>query len=210
MDAFMNIFPIPLRVPVSSLLVICTLLLAGNLLSGCSPQLGIRLPVPEVAGPERSEAVQGRGEPVRVRVGAFIDARPSDTMVRIDGRELAAEGSVTGAVQEGLERQLKSTGAQVVLFNAPAVEGEIVAWTMKITPKFPATEATAVAKLKLEVRGVGGRVLYRASYSGEATTAHPFPSESSMKELLGQAMGSAIEEVINDVQFVSALSEGRE
>lgn len=180
--------------------------IASGLTSGCAPQLGVRLQVPSIIEPARSEAVEANGEPVRVRVGSFIDARPDDTLAVIDGRSLPPDGSVAGAVQEGLENYLRKAGANVVLFNAPSVEGEIIAWRVKIAPNFPATEATATAKLKVEVRGSGARVLYRAFYSGEATSKHPFPSEDGMRKLLGDAMGSALEEVINDVNFVGALS----
>jgi hypothetical protein len=182
---------------VLSLVILCT---------GCAPQLGVRLPVPTVTDPVESERSEGRGDPVRVRVGTFMDTRTDDTLAVIDGRQLSPDGSVAGAVQEGLERYLRTAGANVVLFNAPSVEGEIVSWRVQIAPSFPATEATAVAKIKLEVRGEGARVLYRASYSGEATSKHPFPNEASIRKLLGDAMGSALEEVINDTSFVASLS----
>ena len=175
--------------------------------TGCAPQLGVRLPVPSISDPVESEPVESRGEPIRVRVGNFIDARKDDTLAVIDGRELAPDGSVSGAVQEGLEHYLRKAGANVVLFNAPSVEGEIAAWRVMIAPSFPTTEATAVAKIKIEVRGEGARVLYRATYSGEATSKHPFPSEESVRKLLGDAMGSALEEVINDATFVGYLSQ---
>ena len=185
--------------------VICVSLISWGFV-GCAPQLGVRLQVPVITEPTRSEAVEPNGEPLRVRVGSFIDARSDDSLALIDGRSLPPDGSVAGAVQEGLENYLRKAGASVVLFNAPSVEGEILSWRVKIAPDFPATEATAVAKLKVEVRGSGARVLYRAFYSGEATSKHPFPSEDDMRKLLGDAMGSALEEVINDVNFVGALS----
>jgi hypothetical protein len=138
-----------------------------------------------------------------------MDARKEDTLAVIDGRKVASDGSLGAVVQEGLERYLKTAGANVVLFNAPIVEGEIVEWRSSVKPGFPLSEATAIARIKVTLRGGESQVLYRASYTGEASSKHPMLTEQSVRQLLAEAMGSALEEVVSDDGFVTQLSRGR-
>jgi hypothetical protein len=165
--------------------------------------------VPSVPEPQRSAGLPPRGEPVRVRVGNFLDSRPSTTFAVIDGREVASDGNLGTVVQEGFERYLHEAGAAIVLFNAPSIEGEITEWSVDVTPKFPASEAHAKARIKIELRGTGAKLLYRATYSGEASSVHPFLSESGVRDLLASAMGSAIEEAVHDQDLVNQLAMTR-
>ncbi len=191
--------------------VLRMLFLVGLLAAaGCAPQLGLKIAVPNLPDPQRTvPSARGEGEPIRVRVGNFIDGRRSDTIAVVDGREVASDSSIAPVVQEGFERYFRNAGANVVLFNAPSIEGEVTEWRAAVIPKFPASEASAVARLKVEIRGAGARVAYRATYSGEATSKHPFLSEDSIRELLATAMGSAIEEAVHDESLVIALSNSR-
>jgi len=177
--------------------------------TACSPQLGLRLSVPDVPEPQRSIPVVSAGESVRVRVGNFIDSRQSDAVAVIDGRNVSSDGSLGAVVQEGFERYFKEAGANVVLFNAPSIEGEISEWRVTVKPSFPTSEATAVARIKVEIRAAGSTVLYRAGYTGEASSKHPFLSEQGVRELLAKAMGSAIEEAVHDEGLVNALALNR-
>jgi len=189
----------------SNLLFIGILFLAA----ACSPDLGMKISVPPVPDPQRSAPVGSSGEPIRLRVGNFLDGRTDTTLAVIDGRKIASDGSLGAVVQEGLERYFKTAGASVVLFQAPIVEGEIVEWRADVRPAFPLSEATAVARVKVSLRGEGSKVFYRASYSGEATTKHPLMTEQGVRELLAEAMGSALEEVANDRDLVAQLSRAR-
>jgi hypothetical protein len=178
--------------------------------AGCAPQIGLRIPLPNLPDPQRTvPSAVGQGEPIRVRVGSFIDGRRSDTIAVVDGREVGSEGPIGPVVQEGFERYFRNAGASVVLFKAPSIEGEVIEWRVAVTPQFPASAASAVARIKVEIRGEGARVAYRATYAGEATASHPFLSEASVRELLATAMGSAIEEAVHDEGLVIALSNSR-
>jgi hypothetical protein len=187
------------------LLLIITLCL----FTACAPDLGLKLSVPTLPNPEGSTPVQGSGQPVRVRVGKFMDARKDDTLAVIDGRKVASDGSLAAVVQEGLERYLKTAGANVVLFKAPTIEGEILDWRCDVKPGFPLSEATALARVKVTLRTENSKILYRGTYTGESTSKHPMLTEQRVRELLAGAMGSALEEVVHDDDFVAQLSRGR-
>ena len=69
----------------NTLIALCTVTL-----SACAPQIGLRLSVPNI--PEPQSAIEGSAaaEPIKVKVGSFSDGRPSDTIVLIDGRQVAS------------------------------------------------------------------------------------------------------------------------
>jgi hypothetical protein len=176
------------------------------LLSACAPDLGVRLSVPSVPDPEHVAAQEGREGPLKVKVGTFLDKRPSDTIAIIDGRQVPSEGSLGGVVQEGLANYLRKAGARIAVLQAPQIEGEIVEWKTKVSPDFPTSSASATARIKVVVRGIDSSIKYRASFAGEASMSHPALRASHVKELLAQAMGSALEEVVTDASVVEQLS----
>lgn len=164
---------------------------------------------PTLPDSESIADAQGRGEPVRVRVGNFVDARPAQTIVVIDGRKVASEGELARVVQEGFERYLRQAGAKIAVLNAPTIEGQVVDWSARVEPGFPTSQASAVARLKVTVRDSRGHPIYYATFSGESTATHPMLGSEEVQRLLGQAMGSAIEAAVRDEDFVAQLSKGR-
>ncbi len=180
--------------------------LALCLVSACAPDLGVRLSVPSVPDPEKVEAQERRDGPVKVRVGTFTDNRKSNTIAVIDGRQVPSEGTLGGLVQEGLENYLRKSGVRIAVLQAPQIEGEIVEWKANVLPSFPTSSASATARIKVVVRGADSSVKYRANFAGEASMSHPALRASHVKELLAQAMGSALEEVVTDPGVVDQLS----
>lgn len=151
------------------------------------------------------------GSAGKVRVAPFNDARPANTIAIIDGREIPSDGSLGTVVQEGLERYLRDAGVRVVLSGAPVIEGEIVEWRSKIHPKFPASEATAIAKVKISVKNPRTQfVAYRGTFSGEATMTDPFVTESEIQKLLTDAMSTAIQAILKEDKFLAQLSAMQE
>lgn len=184
---------------VAGFLVVC-------LVAACAPDLGVRLSVPSVPDPEKVDAQDRRDGPLKVRVGTFTDNRKSNTVAVIDGREVPSEGSLGGVVQEGLENYLRKAGARIAVLQAPQIEGEIVDWRATVRPSFPTSSASATARIKVVVRGVDSSIKYRANFAGEASMSHPALRAAHVKELLAQAMGSALEEVVTDPGVVDQLS----
>lgn len=176
------------------------------LVSGCAPSLGLRLEAPDVVKEEGDKAHAATAAPgSKVKIGAFLDGRSSDTFAVIDGREVRTDGSIGTAVQTGLERQLRAAGVRIALLRAPTIEGEVVDWRARVTPEFPASKVVANAKVKVTVRAPDSKVLYRATYSGEANKTHPLLGEKDVQETLGNAMATALEAATKDDGFMQQL-----
>ena len=177
--------------------------------SACAPNFGVRLSVPSLPDPQSFVAAPVEGESVRVKVGSFVDARPSMTILVVDGRDVVSEGSLGSVVQDGFQRYFREAGARVTLINAPLIEGEITNWSAKVTPGFPSSDAVASARIRVTIKDSEFHPLYRANFSGEATISHPLLDEEMVQELLARAMGGAIEAAIKDESLIAQLSRGR-
>jgi hypothetical protein len=176
------------------------------LVSGCAPSLGLRLEAPDVVKQEGDKVRVVTAAPgSKVKMGSFLDGRSSDTFAVVDGREVRTDGSVGVAVQTGLERQLRAAGVRVALLKAPTIEGEVVEWKARVSPDFPASTVVANAKVKVTVRAPDSKVLYRATYTGEANKTHPLLGEKDVQETLGNAMATALEAATKDDGFMQQL-----
>lgn len=185
---------------------LCALFL---LVSGCAPEFGLTMRPPSV--PEDT-AILSQGSAVsalRVRIGAFDDARPSKTIAVVDGREIPSQGSVGAPVQQGFEQYWRDSGVRVVQRDAPIIDGEVVEWRVKVSPDFPSSEAIAFAKIKLRLKDSEYHLIYTASFNGEASVSHPFLDEDQVRDVLGQAMGSAIRVAVEEESLLEALKRGR-
>lgn len=178
--------------------------------SACAPEIGLTVPVPSLPEPRLAEATASpvRSE-VKVRISPFKDSRPNQTFVVVDGREVGTKGSTVSAVEEGFARYLRDVGARVAVLNAPSIDGEILDWAAQVQPAFPATEVKASARLKVTVRDSRSHPLYNATFTGEASTAHPVVDSETVEKVLAQAMGSAIEAAVRDDTFMGQLAKGR-
>ena len=176
------------------------------LISGCAPSLGLRLEAPDVVKEEGDKSrVVSVAQGSKAKMGAFLDGRSSDTFVVIDGREVRTDGEIGAAVQTGFERQLRAAGVRIALLKAPTIEGEVVDWRARVMPEFPASKVVANAKVKVTVRAPDSKVLYRATYSGEANKTHPLLGEKDVQETLGNAMATALEAATKDDGFMQQL-----
>ncbi len=184
------------------------LTIAMVVFSGCAPEIGLRVSVPNV--PElQNDSMAGSAEGAKIKVGSFTDGRSSDTIVVIDGRRVSSEGELGPIVQEGFTRYFRQTGMRVAILNAPMVEGTITEWKATVTPSFPSSQAKASARLKVTVRDTRSHPIYFATFSGEATASDPLLDEESVQKLLAQAMGSAIEAAVKDEAFTAQIARGR-
>lgn len=178
-------------------------------LNACAPEIGVRLPVPNVSEPESTVDGAIGSRPIKVKVGTFTDSRPSSTLVVIDGRNVESEGSLGAAVHDGFSEYLRQAGARIAILNAPTIDGEVTEWRARVAPGFPSSEASASARLKVTVRDSRSHPIYHATFSGEATASHPMMDAEKVQKLLAQAMGSALEAAVRDEEFVEQLEKGR-
>lgn len=174
-------------------------------ITGCAPGLGSTLDLPELPEASPSDVDTLSGDELKVRVGKFIDSRPTDALAEINGRAVQTQGQVGPVVQDGFTRYYTSAGAKIVQFGAPTVLGEVLEWRTIVTPQFPSSNVVAKAKFALELRSSDERVLYRANYSGEASASNPMMSESDIQGILAEAMASAVREAVNDSSLLTRI-----
>lgn len=182
--------------------------LLAVLCAGCAPQFGLTMKVPPIPDAQHVETGGVDGPALKVKVGAFEDARVSPTIAEVDNREIPSSGSAGAEVQEGFERYFRDVGVQVVRRDAPILEGEITEWSSNILPGFPSSDAEAKAKIRVTIKDSEYHVLYRGVFSGESTVSNPLLDEDHVRDLLGQAMAAAIEAAVTDEMLRSQLSRG--
>ncbi len=177
--------------------------------SACAPEFGLEMQAPPVSAVQKVEPGGAEAAALRVKVGSFEDARSALTIVTVDDREIPTVGSVGGPVQEAFDRAFRDAGVRVVRRDAPLLQGEVVEWKANILPGFPSSEAVATAKVRVSLKDSESHVIYRGVFNGEATVSHPLLDEDHVQELLGQAMGGAVEAAVNDEVLRAQLSRGR-
>jgi hypothetical protein len=178
------------------------------LISGCAPDLGLRIAPPEVPSlQEEKKAAETKPlAGIRVKVAPFSDGRGSDALAVIDGRNVGAEGSVGSSVQAGFERQIREAGGRIAIVDASVIEGEVADWRANVKPSFPMSEVVANAKVMITVKGADSKVIYRGTYGGEARKQDPFLSERDVRDALGDAMARAISAAVSDKVMAQQLS----
>lgn len=174
-------------------------------LTGCSPGLGVRLAVPSVGEMAPEGRPNYHADALKIRVGSFFDSRTSDIIAVVKGRHVKTDGNVGAAVQDALVRFARDVGMEVVQFRAASLSGEVTDWQVSVEPSFPASSATARARVNVELRSADDALLYRASYAGEATKKHIMLSESGIKDVLADAMRAALGEVVSDRSLVQRI-----
>ncbi len=184
-------------------------LLCAITISACAPEIGLKLSVPNVPEPQSAIDDSAVADSIKVKIGSFTDGRPSDTIVVIDGRQVASEGELSTIVQEGFTRYFRQAGIRIAILNAPMIDGTITEWRAKVDPSFPSSDAKASARIKVTVRDSRSHAIYFATFSGEATASDPLLNQESVQKLLAQAMGSAIEAAVKDEAFRAQLARGR-
>jgi hypothetical protein len=172
---------------------------------GCAPGLGRSVTISPVPLPN-SEEVRSDFEGSRGALGNFEDARNDKTVVSIDGRSVSSEQDVGALLREGIQLSLRRGGAQIVLFDAPTLSGQVTKWHATVEPGFPASRIVATAGFDLSVAGSDGSIAYRASYSGEMEQKHPFLNETRISDTLAAAMKEAVREALSDSKLREALS----
>lgn len=188
-----------------------SIILAATILSlsACAPSFGLKMRVPEMPDATSIAPPALEGARSRVKVGTFTDARSSDTIAMVDGREIPSEGSVGDSVEEGFGRYLREGGIRVVTASAPVIDGEVLEWKAKIVPGFPSSDAIATARIHITVKDSHRHDLYSGNFSGEASVSHPLLDEDHVRQLLGQAMGGAMQAAVDEEDLRAAIAKGR-
>jgi uncharacterized lipoprotein YajG len=173
-------------------------------LGGCAPSLKDDMRVSSI--PVVPIEIKGEQPALgRLQIDPFRDSRSANFVAEIDGRKIMPKGDVGEAVRQAFQHHFHTRGAQLSLFRAPIISGEIREWHVQVKPSFPSTKIHALASIDVSVSDPAGKVVYRATYSGETTSDDPFPSQRSVEKILGSAMGHAIKEAVLDAALLETL-----
>ena len=167
-------------------------------LIGCSPHLGRSILVTDI--PPRSassySSASWRGLPIAL--DATVMALAKQPGATIDGRFVPIEGAVDSVVGHGLRRRLRLAGASVRQGGSVALTSRVTEWGMRVFPNFPSTSVEARAVIVVEALHATGEIIYRATYTGEATRSGVNVRAPEIEETLIDAMGHALDEVVVD------------
>ncbi len=173
-------------------------------LTCCAPGLGTSIIVGEL--PVTKNASQNF-QSILVRIGDINDERSNSSVVTIDGRSIETNSSLTGIVQEGLRKELKTRGANVSFFEGVIIQGQITKWTAEVFPAFPMSKLESTAELKLQILDKSGKPFYSGTYSGGTSYQHPFLGKEKIQQNLVSAMKLSIDQALNDENFARALEQ---
>jgi len=202
----MNLFKLKLARSSCSRRAAGAVILMSGLLFGCAPGLKTALPVAEIPGPGEYHAGHA---PTPFMLGLLADGRESETIGRIDGREVTAAGDVTGAVRGSLLEYLKASGVESAPGDGPMLRGTVLSWLVEVTPGFPASSAEGTAAVELELVDSAHRVLYTGRYEGQAARKDPFLTEEKIRTVLGEAMAFALREASRDERLLAEIRSPR-
>lgn len=171
---------------------------------GCSRSIGRNVEVPDI--PSAEEPAARSKLDVSVNVAEFKDVRDNIAGVDSDSGVSYTEpqGSVTGAVEEAVAQAL---GARGVLLGGDApltVWGEVRKWRSRV-------ETTTISKIEseaslyVEVVDSSGTRRYSGTYHGSRTSQFPIASATDVRQSLGLAMAQAIDQMLDDEEFLNAL-----
>jgi hypothetical protein len=173
---------------------------------GCAPGLGTSLHVSELALPESTIKDPVPNGDIKVRVAAFNDLRANSAIAEVNGRQIPPEGDLGLTVQRAFEQEFKQRGMTLALFQGPpTISGEIIDWKVDVTPSFPLSKVNATATFRLILSDASNQPVYSARYSGESFLRHPYPTESTIQGILGEAMSQAVRQAADDPELLDRL-----
>jgi hypothetical protein len=144
-----------------------------------------------------------RASNLKLVVGDFRDVRADSSLVLDEDREAADD--VADLVTRTIRQTLRENGVHTKLFGGPKIDGEIQRWQVVIEKGFPSRTAKAEAEISLSLKDEKGNPIFRGRYSAESELEHPLVRQH-LDEILGQALGLAIKEALNDDDFVAIIS----
>ena len=140
-----------------------------------------------------------------VSVDEFEDARDSQVIVDVNGRQSSTATSVGLPVQDAISKALEQSGF-VISDSAPIViSGKVLKWDARVTTGFPAT-VSSDAKVFIQVLDPASKPIYTGTYEGSASRQEPGIQEAEVRKNLGTAMSEAIAQLVADQKLVRLLS----
>lgn len=177
------------------------------LLTSCAPHLGRSLAITEVPHhfsqsrtPSSWSGLTLAIEPPSIlperSIGAFID-----------GRFVPVEGPTDSVIGDALRRRIIRAGGDISPTAPVTIASRVNEWQMEVAPGFPTSTAEARAQVIIEVREVTGKVIYRATYSGEAQRTGGYLERGLAEDTMISAMGHALDEIVLDGRLIRSIQD---
>ena len=171
-------------------------------LAACAPTPGPTIDTPSIPIAKTNAEIRGRLG-TYVTIQGVIDTRRS-----LIGDELSKytepQGNVTEAVENALSDSLRERGVSVTNDAPVKIKAEIRSWKSEIVVSASPT-LTSDASLYVEMFDASGGRLYSGSYNGTRSSQFPIVTRQDMKDSLGLAMSSAIEQLLADEQLLNHI-----
>gem|GEM_PF-6521179 len=179
-------------------------------LMGCSPHLGRSIIVNDIPPSSASSYRPASWRGLTVVLDTTVIALSKQPGAKIDGRFVPIEGAIDSVVGQGLRQRLRSAGASVRQGGSVALTSRVTEWGMRVYPDFPSTSVEARAVIVIEALHASGEILYRATYTGEATRSGVNVRAPQIEETLINAMAHALDEVVMDDRLRRAVESAKE
>lgn len=139
-------------------------------------------------------------------VQEVVDKRKEKKFLKISEMSYESHADIAPAVREALSQSLVQKGYPISSKPKVVFVIEVLNWNAKIEDNFLLSELKSNAELKLEVFEMQGGRVYSGKYLGESKLEKFSFSNESLTQVLGLAMGQAVDTLVNDKNLVSTLN----
>lgn len=143
----------------------------------------------------------------RVIVGEFGDRRTERSLAIIDSERLYPAEDLAKVTKWAFESRLYQDGGMPINLGTVTINGDLIELRAQGIKSFPMARLRARAKIEVAFQNPGGKIVYRAIYTGEVEQTLPVIRESNVQEVLRDALAAAVIECFNDSKVKEVLRE---
>ena len=173
-------------------------------LGGCAPTVGPQVDAPEIPVVAKTGSIKSG---VRVALQGALDVRPAIVADPDSESVTQPAGPVASQVEDGLRKALEMNGIAELPSAPVAMRAEIRKWQAQVSAR-DTGKLSSEASLFVELIDGTGQRIYSGNYVGNRASSFPLISASDIRESLGLAMASAIDQMMSDPKLIEKLSVG--
>lgn len=173
-------------------------------LFSCSPGLAPALRLDAFSNGEGMTRTSSSFSGRNIQLDALHDARSTQAVGNYSGSSMPPATDVLEAVTSRIRERLEQSGASIQRGNSLTLRIDLLEWFVEVKSSLPSAQASARAKIKVELHDAG-RKLYGASYVGEQADTRPFLSQPRIETALALSLDYAIDQMLIDPRLQAAL-----
>jgi uncharacterized lipoprotein YajG len=140
-----------------------------------------------------------------VAVERFVDIRQSPAIVTRGEDSTELIGDVGIKISDAVRRALTDKGYTVSSFGENSIRGQVKTWRADVDSNLNGGLESEAAIL-IEVFNRREQRVFSGVFRGSAKSQTPLVSSSDVSDSLGKSMAQAIDQLINDAEFLRAIS----